>query len=605
MSTIDQATPRAEAASGGAGPDPTLGYRRLALLEQQLKRRGLLGGALGLAGLGALGLRPAGIAAQDATPVVGEDAAPPEQQVLVVPGNPANDLTPDFYEAVYQRPGGANDLFSDSLVRINRNFEIVPGAALSWEGSEDGRTWTFQIDPDLMWNDGTPVTANDWVATFRYAADPEHAWDFAWFFQGVLVNWNEAIDPDDDVSPEEIGVNVGANDHELVFETVEAAPYLPAMLLYSCTLSAKALEESGPLYNSDPATSVSSGPFMLDEWTLDQRIVLLKNPDYTGTQLVPVEKIVIKLADLSTWFTMYQNDEIDFMENPAPAELQIAQAEFPDQVYSGVGDFRTFYLFFDVNTAPFDNLQVRQAISHVIDRDAIKQAILGPTGVPAYSYLAPGFPAANGEALANIQNYDPALGQQLLAEAGYPNGEGFPPQTLWLRDENPLNQTVAAAVAAGITQHLGIPIEILNQDNPTFTEAMNAKPTEILFGYVSYGMDFLDPLNMFSVWFTDGRHPWNNAEFDALVREAAAFTGAEEERIAMFQEAERMLVEDVPAVWIYHATPIQLIKPWVKGAFLEPDANGITAMHWPNYASMSTVPSELYIAADAPAGREN
>ena len=597
MSTIDQAT-----MFPGGGPG-SLGHRRLAKHDQRLRRRGVLGGALGLAGLAAFGMPTVGAARQDGS-ILGEDAAPPEQQIYVAPANPTTDLTPDFYEAVYQRPSDASsDIFSDSLVRMSRNFEIIPGAALSWEGSEDGTVWTFQIDPNLVWNDGTPVTANDWVATFRHGASPEHAWDFSWFFQDIIVNWNEALEGE--VPVEEIGVSVGANDHELVIETVNAAPYIPAMMLYSCPLSAKALEEHGPLYNSNPETSVSSGPMMLDEWSLDQRIVYVKNPDYAGTLQVPIEKVVIKLADPSTWFTMYQNDEIDFMQNPAPAELQIAQAEFPDQIYSGVGDFRTFYLFFDVNTEPFDSLQVRQAFSHVIDRDAIKQAILGATGVPAYSYLAPGFPAANGEALADIQAFDPELAKELLAEAGYPDGAGFPPQTLWLRNENPLNVTVANAIAAGITQHLGIPVEVQNQDSAIFTDAMNAKPTEILFGYVSYGMDFFDPFNMLSVWLSGGRHPWVNEEFDTLVREAAAFTGDEAERTAMFQEAERILVEDVPAVWIYHATPVQLIKPWLKGPFLEPDENGITAMHWPGYTSMSTVPAELYVTTDAPVGREN
>ena len=582
--------------------DPSLGYHRLALLQQRLRRREVLGGAFGLAGLSALGLQPTGVAAQAATPVVGEDAAPAEQQIFVVPGNSNNDLTPDFYEAVYQRPGGSQDIFSDPLVRMNRNLEIIPAAATSWEGTEDGTVWTFQIDPNLVWNDGTPVTANDWVTTFRYGADPEHAWDFAWFFMDIIVNWTEATEGT--VPTEELGVRVGANDRELVVETVNPAPYLPAMMLYSNPLSAKALEESGPLYNSDPATSVSSGPFMLSEWVLDQRVVFVKNPDYAGTLITPIEQVVIKLADLSTWFTMYQNDEIDFMEGPAPAELQIAQAEFPDQIYSGVGDFKTYYLFFDPTKAPFDDPLVRQAFSHVVDRDAIAQAILGPAGFPAVSYLMPGFPGANAEELAGIQNFDPALGQQLLAEAGFPGGEGFPPQTMWLRNENPLNQTIANAIAAGITEHLGIQIEVQNQDSATFMDALTAKPTEILFGYVSYGMDFFDPFNMLSVWLSGGRHSWDNEEFDTLVREAAAFTGDPDERIEMFHEAERVLVEDVPAVWVYHVTPVQLIKPWVKGAFLEPDVNGITALHWPGFTGMSTVPAELYISNEAPVGRE-
>jgi peptide/nickel transport system substrate-binding protein/oligopeptide transport system substrate-binding protein len=574
--------------------------RRLALMEKRVGRRSLFGGALAAAGLAA-GVRfaPATAARQDAA--LPDDAAPADQQVLVVPSDPNTDKTPDFYEAVYERVSdGSSDVFSDPLVRLNRNFEIIPAAATEWSSNEDGTVWTFKLDPNLMWNDGTPVTANDWVATFRYGADPAHAWDFTWFFQGVMKGWDEAIAGE--IPLEELGV-VAEDDHTLVVTTVLPAPYLPTMLLYSCTLSAKALAESGPLYNSNPETSVSSGPFMLEEWSPDQRVVYVKNPDYKGTLVVPVEKVVIKLASQNTWFTMYQNDEIDYMQKPAPAELQIAQAQFPDQIYSSVGDFRTFYLFFDVTKAPFDDIRVRQAFSHVVDRDAIQQQILGPAGRPAYSWLAPGFPASNSEGLKEIQKFDPELAKQLLADAGFPNGEGFPAQELWLRNANALDQSIAGAIAASIKSNLGIDVEVSNKDQDSFMDALTAKPTEIPFGYVSYGMDFLDPFNMLSVWLSGGRHSWANDEFDGLVKEAASFIGDPAERITMFQDAEKVLVEDVPAVFVYHETPVQLVKPWVKGAALEPDANGITSIHWPSFSAMSTVFGELYITADAPAGR--
>ena len=163
------------------------------------------------------------------------------------------------------------------------NFEIIPAAAESWEGSEDGMTWTFKIREGLTWSDGNPVTAADWVTTFQYAADPEHAWDFTWFFQGVIKNWNEAV-AGEVTAPDQIGVAQGANEYELVFETEAPAPYLPAMLLYSLPLSAAALASTAAaLYNTDPATAVSSGPFMLSEWTPEQQIVYTKNPKYTGS----------------------------------------------------------------------------------------------------------------------------------------------------------------------------------------------------------------------------------------------------------------------------------------------------------------------------------
>ncbi|MGH2549052.1 MAG: peptide ABC transporter substrate-binding protein, partial [Thermomicrobiales bacterium] len=413
-------------------------------------------------------------------------------------------------------------------------------------------------------------------------------------------NWTEAIGGD--VAPDQIGVSIGANDHEIVFETVAAAPYLPSMLLYSLPLSKVGLETTGPLYNTKPETHISAGPFKLDHWTPDEEIVYVKNDQYTGSLVVPVNKVIVKLASPSTFFSLYQTDEIDFMENPAPQEIQLAQND-PDisqQIFQGVGDFRTFYLFFDLNNAPFNDIKVRQAISHVIDRDALVAAVLGPAGVPAYSWLAPGFPAANGEELSSIQNFDIAAGQALLAEAGFPNGDGFPKQELWLRNENPLNQSVAAAVAAMISENLGIQVEISNKDQALFTASMTAKPTEITFGYVSYGMDFLDPFNMLSIWQTGGRHPYSNPEFDKELNAAASFVGDPAERLEMFKAVEKILVEDSPAVFIYHAKSIQLIKPWLRGEFKEPDASGIAAMHWPSYSTTSTVPQEMYIGSDAP-----
>jgi peptide/nickel transport system substrate-binding protein/oligopeptide transport system substrate-binding protein len=388
-----------------------------------------------------------------------------------------------------------------------------------------------------------------------------------------------------------------------VIETLSPAPYLPSMLVYSGPLSADAFAKYGPLYNTDPKTCVSSGPFILQEWTRDQQIVYVKNDAYKGTLDVPVTKVIVKLAQQNTHFTLFQAGEVDFMYRPAPAELKLAQQEIPDQLYSSVGDFRTFYLFFDVTKKPFDDLRVRQAFSHAIDRDAIESKILGPQGTPAYSFLAPGFPAANGDALKGIQNFDPEKAKQLLAEAGYPDGKGFPKLTLWLRNEIPLNQDVANACVSMLTDTLGIKIDVANKDLKTFTDALNAEPTQITFGFVSYGLDFLDPFNMLGVWLTSGVYSWSNPEYDKEVMAAAAFLGPKDERIKMFQEAERLLVSDVPAVFIYHETPGQLIQPWVRGQFITPDDNGITSMHWPGYTVMGTVPGELYITKDVPSNQ--
>ncbi len=565
-----------------------------------LTRRQIIAGMAGAAGVAAgaafLPISPATILAQ--TPAAPPaDAAPPEDQVFVVASDPTVVRVFDFFEQVYNRPI-TSDLFSDPLVRMDRNFDIIPAAAQSWSSDESGKIWTFELDPNLVWSDGNPVTAADWVRTFQYAADPEHIWDFAWFYEPVIVNFAEAFAGE--VPVDQVGVRQGETPNQLIVETINPAPYLPSMMLYSPTLSAAALDSTGPLYNSDPATAVSSGPFIVSEFSRDQRVVLQRNPTYAGKLTPQIQTVIVQLAAPNTQFQLYQAGEIDFLQGLAPQELQLAQSDatMSQELYQSVGDFRTWYLFFNTTQAPFDNLAVRQAFSHAVDRDAIAQAVLGLSGVPAYSFLAPGFPAANGEALADIQAYNPDMARQLLAEAGYPEGEGFPAQTMLLRAESPLNQTVAQAIAAGITEILGIPVEVSNIDGAAFT----AQIKEIPFGAVSYGMDYLDASNMLGVWY-NGRHPWVNETYLAQYDAANGYIGDPAERNALFQEAERTLVEDVPAVFVYHETPVQLIKPYVTGPFLEPDRNGLTNLHWPGYTGFSTVPSELYMGEGAPSGR--
>lgn len=587
------------------------------ILQRRLSRRSVVGGAGavfaagGMFGVGTWGAAVVSAAGggkprlyMPSAQELPADAAPPEKQVYLVSGNVTQAKYLDFYDSVYER-AGINDVYSEPLVRVDKDFQIQPAAAESWSGSEDGMTWTFKIRQGLTWSDGNPVTASDWVATFQYAADPAHAWDFTWFFQGVLKNWNAVVAPaegTDALAPDQIGVRVGADEYELIFETEAPAPYLPAMMLYSTPLSKAGLETTGPLYNTNPETAISSGPYILSEWVKDQQVVVVKNDKYTGTLTSPINKVICKLAGLDTYFTMYQNNEIDFMEGPAPAELALMESdeETAKEVYAGVGDFPTWYIFFDVTLAPFDNLLVRQAWSHAIDRDLLQQQVLGKNGTQAYSWLAPGFPASQREALKDIQAFDVEKGKALLAEAGFPDGEGFPKQQMWLRAPSPLDKTVAAALASMIKENLNIDVELLEKDNQAFTAALNAKPTQIPLGYVRYGFDYLDPSNMLSVWKSGGRHSWSNAEYDAKLKEATEFLGSTEERIALFQEAERILVTDVPGVFVYHGTIAQFIKPWLKGTFIEPDSSGTVSLHWPGFTTMSTLPGEIYIGADAP-----
>ena len=531
------------------------------------------------------------------------DALPYAEQIYVEAcDNTANQTTFDFMVAVYQRFCNAGDpKFSDPLVELDIDFNVVPAAAESWEVSEDGRTWSFHLREGQMWSDGTPLTAEDYVATFQYAADPEHAWDFTWFFgflgPGGIENWNEVVAGD--LPVEELGVKAV---DDLTFAVTTEAPFppLPGVMKFSWPLQKKALEEHGPFYNNSLETHVSSGPFLLKEFEPGDRIVFEANPEYTGYRPPLLKEIEIIYMSPDTMFAAFQDGEIDNVGHeflsPADFELILSDELLSENYLRHFGDFRTDYLLFDTFNEPFSDLDVRKAFAHAVDRESIVDNVWGDIkAMPAHSMLMPGYPSADTEGvLTEYQVYDCDLANEHLAAAGYPNGEGFPPLEMWLRNEAPAMAAVFQATASSISECLNVDIQVSNKDNKVFNDAMNAEPTGLEFGAVSYGMDFLDPANLLgNVWHSSGRHSWQNDEFDRLVTEASALVGEPETRDAMFREAERILVDDVGGIFIGHRWAGNLVQPYVQGeAIRTPDAQGISGFHWGNDSATST----LYIS---------
>lgn len=519
-----------------------------------------------------------------------EDAAPYEMQTMRNLCNSARtEISLASAVSVYSRICDQNafDKFSDPLVYLNNNMELVPAAATGWSVSDDGLTWTFNLREGQMWNDGTPVTANDWVATWQYMATPDSAYDFVWLWLGVIEGWDEAVAGE--ISPEEIGM-VAVDDLTLAITTQQPFPPLPATFYFWPPMQADALAEHGPDYMLDPETAVSSGPFVLKEFTPGDSILLEANPDYTGTRPPWIRQIIGVYGDLLNGsFLAFQNHEIDRVNygllSPADFEVIENDPELLENYRPHGGDFRTDYILFDTFNPPFDDLNVRLAFAKALDRESIVENVVGTrAAIPAYSFLAPGFPAANSEGLQDIQAFDCDAAQGLLADAGYADGEGFPALELSLRGESEFIANWYTAAAASISQCLGVEISVNNLEFQDYMTRLLERPTTLQFGGVSYGMDYLDPANMLGVWVSTGRHSWRNEEYDNLVREANSFTGDPAERLAMYQEAERILVEDVGGIFLLHRIQGDLFQPYVSttGNCWEPDRQGISATHWGN-----------------------
>ncbi len=519
-----------------------------------------------------------------------ENAAPYEQQVWTqLCDSTRTETSLSSAVTVYQRICGdahVFDKFGDSLVDLDENLNLIPGAAESWEASEDGLSWTFKLRPGQVWSDGTPLTAADYVASYRFMATPENAYDFVWMWQGIIANWSEAVAGE--VPPEEIGMEA-VDDLTLVVTTNGPRPYLPGTLYFWPPMQAKALAENGPNYILDPATSVSSGPFILTEFTPGNRVVVEANPTYNGYRKPILRELRGIYGDqLNGSFLAFQNHEVDRVNyvHISPADFEVIRADetLSANYRPNFGDFRTDYLLFDTFTAPFNDVRVRLAFAKALDREAIVENVIGSQfGIPAYSFLAPGFPASdvNGD-LKDIQAFDCPAARALLDEAGYPNGDGFPAQELKLRGESESRAAWFIASAASISDCLNVEITVNNMEFSAYMDALLARPTTLQFGAVSYGMDYLDPSNMLGVWVSTGRHSWLNAEFDALVDEANVQVGDPEGRLQKYRDAERILVEDVGGVFLVHRIQGDLFQPYVAGDCFRPDAQGVSALHWGN-----------------------
>ena len=433
------------------------------------------------------------------------DAAPSEQQVLVgAQGEAKAGQYMDVVGSVYNA-GPWNSQNSVPLTRINKDFETVPGSAKSWKVDDKGTVWTFQLRDDLIWTDDTPMIADDFVATFQSMANPKSAYDFTWYYSkgsGNIKNFDEVVAGKMPLT--DLGVRKGANDNELVIETSEPTPYLPRLGLYMFPFQKKALEAHGPTYNNDPKTAVSCGPFLVTLYS-PTRVELTANAKAAEDIKPYLNKIIS--VQYPNGFQAYQAGQADTsgLGNAADIDVALNDPVLSKDISPDVGDFRTDYFFFDVTKPPFDNLKFRQALSHLLDRESIVKFITKPViARPAYSYLAPGFPAANGEALKDIQAYDPAKAKTLFAESGVKIDK----MVLQVRSDiftGFFGSQIAQAYADAIKTNLGIEVEVKNVPQKDFTDALlkkdaDGKPaTTIDFGYISYGMDFLDPSNMLTV----------------------------------------------------------------------------------------------------------
>jgi oligopeptide transport system substrate-binding protein len=500
------------------------------------------------------------------------DAAPLEKQILYEAASEPRhlDIARDIYGA-----GVAINWGGEPLLRRDQNQNLVPALAESWKSNETVEYWDFTIRQNARWSDGVPITADDWVFTFRHLASPKLDNPWTWFYYDV-----KGIQAYKEGKGEAKDIGVEAIDERTIRIHGEngAIPHLPALMAYMAAVpTPKHKAENNPEHWADSAENfVSSGPMRLLSWQHNQKLEWDANPYYNGAHKPGIQKL-IQLVGAPTigWFNSWLNKEIDYIAILQPQELAQARndAELEKYLHS-FNNFQIQYLSFDCLRPPFDNLKLRQALSHAVDREPFCSKVMLGTRTPAFSMLPPDFPAHNPE-LKTIQDFNVEKARALLAEAGFPNGIDTSGNQLILEMFSNGRDVALEYVKDQWERYLDVSVNLQIVEGAVWSAKRSRHEMPIYHGQYEY--DYLDPANLLTrLWrSTDEngspRHAWRSSQFDELVIEAGREID-EQKRTNLYRQAERILVEDVGGLFLSQTVTYQIWYPYLTG--FEPDKNG-------------------------------
>jgi ABC-type oligopeptide transport system substrate-binding subunit/class 3 adenylate cyclase len=448
-------------------------------------------------------------------------------------------------------------LFS-GLVQLTPQLDVVPDLAQSWQVLQGGRQYVFHLRHDARWSDGRPVTAQDfeyaWKRLLNPALDSPNARMLYDIRSARAFHGHEISDPD------AIGVRA-ADEFTLLVELEAPTGYFLHLLACPSTYAVPrhVVEAHGAAW-TEPGNIVTNGPFLLQAWHPRQSLVLTRNPRYHGRFRGNVQRVELTLLPTPDWFdrlSMYESDAIDVLgiHSFPPPELHRARRRHADE-YICVPELCTFSVAFAVSKPPFDDARVRRAFVMATDRGACAEAATGGALFPATGgVIPPGMPSHSpGIGLS----YDPEQARRLLAEAGYPEGRGFPAVHLlvWSGRESLLEH-----LQAQWRENLGTETTWEAVGVGTYLDRIErALPHAFLWGWAA---DYPDPDNFLRVGLRRLDARWRNEAFDGLVEEARRIT-SQEARMKLYRQADRILVEDAAVLPLTYTRVHFLVKPWAK-----------------------------------------
>lgn len=484
----------------------------------------------------------------------------------------------------------------DGAIMINHMFEglvkwvddgegnavTAPGQAESWEKvvNDDGTvTYTFTLRDGIKWSDGQPVTAADFEYTWKRLANPETAADYCYMIdmvQGYADVASGAADPDT------LGIKA-IDDKTLEVVLSYDCPYFEEIMAFPATFPVRQdMVEGNEQWTYDPATYIGNGPYKMAEWSHNAYILAEKNENYYDYENLGPDTIRFTLLDdANAMLTAYNSGELDFIENFPTDEMAnyLASGEITVADYLG-----TYYVCFNTEDEVFSDPLIREAFSLAIDRNYIVENVSQAGEVPATAYVPSGVNDAAGPSGDDFRTvggdyYSVAAedyeancekARELLAEAGYPNGEGFP-TVEYTYNTDDKHKAIAEALQNMWQEVLGVTVTLSNQDWNVFLESRKQGDYQIARnGWIA---DYNDPCSFLDMWYTDGGNndaQYSNPEYDAQI-DAAKATSNQEERMAAFHAAEDILIEqDSVLAPIYFYTQLYMLADDIQGMYYTP-----------------------------------
>jgi len=501
----------------------------------------------------------------------GANKAPAEKLIRYNHGQEPESIDPALNTTV----NGGTDILAtfEGLTTLDEKDRPIAGTAKSWDISPDKLTYTFHIRENAKWSDGKPVTAKDFEYAWKRALDPNTGAEYAYqlFYIVNAQEFNEGK-----AKAEDIGIKV-IDDKTLEVKLKAPTPYFLNLTAFPTLAPVREdiIKKYGDKWALSAQSYIGNGPFKLAEWKSKDYMKFVKNENYWDKERVKIDGFIETfIAEASTMLSSYEAGELDIIDS-VPLE-EIDNLKKTSKEFTVTPQLGTYYYCFNVKKAPFNDVRVRKAFALAVDREQFV-AKVNKEGLPATAFVPPGVPdAAPGSDFRKVGGdffplkAQPEEARKLLAEAGYPNGKGFPEVTL-LYNTDEGHKKRAEAVLEMWKTNLGISnIKLSNQEWSVFIDSRQKGDFQIArhgwIGDYTYPMTFID---LFTTGNGNNDAQWSNPEFDKLI-EKIRVAPDENERMKLMHQAEKLFLDDVIMIPMFYYTQNSLIKSNIKGIHKSP-----------------------------------